>query len=352
MKLQRLKYIDINSKVFISVAFVMTLLFNSINFPVQYYSDIPHFLAYSGIFILMHSINFKWSTAIMHLFINIFPKESDQYKRISIVLAIFLLILGLQLFGLFKMYGNVSWFNYVYSEKAFVWNFIVLSVLSIFRTFLLEGVNSYNEWKRNNTETEKLNVSYNQSRLNALKSQVNPHFLFNCLNTLSSLIQEDEEKAEMFLNEMSKVYRYMLRNDEETLVPLEVELGFIKSYHHLLKARYGDGLQLHIDIPDKELSMQIAPHSLQVIIENAFTQNIVSKALPLSIAVFIDPNGKLIVQNNVQPKTVTDAMDFEAGLDNLVKKYELLGAIINVDDSTNQGRVIKIPLFGKKEVMV
>jgi len=98
--------------------------------------------------------------------------------------------------------------------------------------------------------------------------------------------------------------------------------------------------------------MQIAPHSLQVIIENAFTQNIVSKALPLSIAVFIDPNGKLIVQNNVQPKTVTDAMDFEAGLDNLVKKYELLGAIINVDDSTNQGRVIKIPLFGKKEVMV
>jgi len=132
----------------------------------------------------------------------------------------------------------------VYSEKAFVWNFIVLSVLSIFRTFLLEGVNSYNEWKRNNTETEKLNVSYNQSRLNALKSQVNPHFLFNCLNTLSSLIQEDEEKAEMFLNEMSKVYRYMLRNDEETLVPLEVELGFIKSYHHLLKARYGDGLQL------------------------------------------------------------------------------------------------------------
>jgi two-component system LytT family sensor kinase len=91
----------------------------------------------------------------------------------------------------------------------------------------MEGIARFQRWKDSQNESEKLGAAYKQSQLNALRSQVNPHFLFNSLNTLSSLIEEDEEKAETFLNEMSKVYNYMLRSDNEQLVPLQYELKFL-----------------------------------------------------------------------------------------------------------------------------
>lgn len=352
MKVQKPIQSVISVKVMLAVSVIITLLFNTINFPSQYYSDISHFLAFTFIFIVPNIFIAILSNAVSGLFLKIFPKESDLYKRLIIVIIISLLIGGLSLYALFKFYDAQPWFQYRFSEIAFLWNFIAIAILDIFRTFLIEGIRNFNEWKQNAKETEKLDASYQQSRLQALKSQVNPHFLFNSLNSLSSLIQEDEEKAETFLNEMSKVYRYMLRTDDEPLVTLETELAFIKSYHHLLTARYGDGLQLRVNIAEKESQKLIAPHSLQVIIENAFTQNIVSKASPLHISVSVDGNGKLIVQNNVQPKTVTDVLDFEAGLDNLVKKYELLGAAMIVDDTENECRTIKIPLLEKEEASV
>ena len=99
------------------------------------------------------------------------------------------------------------------------------------------------------------------------------------------LIQDDEEKAERFLDKMSKVYRYMLRNDEEELVTLETELKFIDSYMHLLKARYGEGLQLVVDVTNEDRSKLLTPLALQVIIENTFSQNVISKSSPLVIAI-------------------------------------------------------------------
>ena len=97
-----------------------------------------------------------------------------------------------------------------------------------------------------------------QSQLEGLKDQVNPHFLFNSLNSLSSLISEDPEKAEKFLDEMSKVYRYLLRTNEEGLTTLESEMQFIQSYFHMLKTRYGDGLDMETQIDDHYLNYQIA----------------------------------------------------------------------------------------------
>lgn len=337
-------------KIMLIVGVMLTLLFNSINFPNQYYSDIPHFLVYSSIFFIQHIIINAVFKYIIQFFLKVFPKEKDTYKRLSVAILIFILISGFVLNASLQLYSSIPWFHYQYSETVFLWNFIAISIFNIFMTFFTEGLRSYNEWKQNAKETEKLDAAYSQSRLNALKSQVNPHFLFNSLNSLSSLIQEDEDKAEAFLNEMSKVYRYMLRNDDEALVTLETELNFIKSYHHLLNARYGDGLQLKIDIPDEELKKFIAPHSLQVIVENAFTQNIVSKTSPLKITIVTDSKGNLIVQNNAQPKTVSDAIDFEAGLDNLVKRYVLLGEPVIVDDTKTESRTIKIPLLEKEEV--
>jgi two-component system, LytTR family, sensor kinase len=196
-------------------------------------------------------------------------------------------------------------------------------------------------------ETEKLNKTFKQSQLLGLKSQVNPHFLFNSLNTLSSLIAEDEKEAEAFLNEMSKVYRYMLRGDDEQLVPLKTELKFIEAYIHLLDRRFGQSLQVQLHIREKDKDKLVPPLSLQVLIENAFTQNSMSKTEPLVIHISSNGNN-VIVRNNRKPKAISNAIDFEAGLDNLVTKYRLLNAAEVVIRDEDRQRSILLPLIEKK----
>ncbi|GAB3521565.1 hypothetical protein GCM10027442_45930 [Emticicia fontis] len=248
-----------------------------------------------------------------------------------------------------KLEDWFSFLNYHFVETDLAWNYVSLALLNIFITFLMEGIVQYNEWKKSKEETEKLSIAYKKSQLIGLKSQVNPHFLFNSLNSLSSLIQEDEEQAETFLNEMTKVYRYMLRNDEDPMVSLEIELKFIRSYIHILKARYGDSLQVKIEITDSIKTKLIAPLTLQVLIENAFSQNIMSKASPLKIDICSESEETLRFRNSVNPKSITEAIDFESGLDHLVKKYQLLGKSIEVDEQKVSCRTITIPLIKKEK---
>jgi two-component system LytT family sensor kinase len=147
---------------------------------------------------------------------------------------------------------------------------------------------------------------------------------------------------------MSKVYRYMLRNDEDLLVQLDKELLFIDSYYALLKARYGEGIQLHINIHDTDKKCLLPPLSFQVILENAFSQNTTQKTSPLKIHIQSNGDGSIVIRNNVQPKAVTDAFDYEAGLDNLVSKYRLLnqGELV-ITDKENE-RIIQIPLISSE----
>ena len=182
-----------------------------------------------------------------------------------------------------------------------------------------------------------------------LKSQVTPHFLFNSLNTLSSLISEDEAAAEKFLNEMSKVYRYMLRNDDDQLVTLQTEHSFIDSYIYLLKARYGPALELECHVPEEEKHKYLPPLTLQVIIENVISQNAFSKSTPLNISISVSSGGTLVIRNNIQAKIITEAMDYESGLDNLVNKYRLLThSSVDIEEKITE-RVIRLPLIIKNE---
>lgn len=352
MKLQLPQYNGKDNLVMVIVVPAFAFLFNSVNFPQQYFSDVVHFTAFTLLSVFYFCVYFIICGAIAVFFKNAFPLERQLFRRLLITIIIFLLTTGLFLYGILQTYEMIDLFNYRYNEHIFLWNYFSLGIINIFLIFFMEGIRRYNDWKENMQETEKLDAAYRQSRLNALKSQVNPHFLFNSLNSLSSLIQEDEDKAEVFLNEMSKVYRYMLRTDEEPLVTLETELRFVRSYQHLLNARYGEGLRLHAEVNEKHLTSLIAPLTLQVIIENTFTQNIVSRNAPLCITITSSSNGHLLVQNNVQLKSVTDMLDFEAGLDNLVKKYDLMSAPLKVDDTQKDYRTITIPLFEKEEAKV
>lgn len=167
-------------------------------------------------------------------------------------------------------------------------------------------------------EQEKTDV-----QLRALQSQVNPHFLFNSLNSLSSLIDDDPGRASQFVNELSLVYRYLLRANDQTLTTLSSELDFIQSYYHLLKTRHGNGLDLRISVDEDNQMKLLPPLTLQLLVENAVKHNITSAKQPLTIEVFTANDGQLVVRNNLQRKK-TRILSNGVGLSTIATHYQKL----------------------------
>ena len=276
------------------------------------------------------------------------PGDHNFLKRTVILISLFLTMSALLIFGIYQLYHAIGLLGDTKEENNFTWAYITTGILNIFLTFLNEGIYRFENWKASLKETEQLKIAYKQSQLLGLKSQVNPHFLFNSLNSLSGLIQEDTQRAEKFLDEMSKVYRYMLRNDEDPLVNLATELQFISSYFNLLKCRYCDAVDLSVNIGESDRDKLLPPLSLQVIVENAIYQNKTSKGSPLRISIE-SGNEAVIIKNNVQRKMITETGDQESGLDNLIKKYELMGKRSVEIQETGTERTIILPLITKAE---
>jgi LytS/YehU family sensor histidine kinase len=276
-----------------------------------------------------------------------FPADGEFFKRTMVLIFLYLTMSALVLLLIFSINNWLGWLDSESRGDSFMWAYVVTGILNIFVTFLNEGIYRFESWKKNLAETEQLKMTYKQSQLIGLKSQINPHFLFNSLNSLSGLIQEDTDKAEKFLDEMSKVYRYMLRNDEEQLVTLRTEIPFILSYFSLLKSRYGAAVELHMMIDEKDKEKFIPPLSLQVLLENAIFHNKTSKTSPLKMRIESSGKGSLHVRNNIQKKIITDTTDQETGLDNLIKKYQLMGEKALEINDTGEERNVILPLIEK-----
>ena len=214
---------------------------------------------------------------------------------------------------------------------------IIISVLfNCFAVLLIEFyVNS-----RNNHELQKeyIKIQYRQ-----LKSQINPHFLFNSLNVLVSLINKDSERASEYVKKLSEVYRYVLTYDMKDLVTLREELDFIKNYMEILILRFGKGLSFKIDVGNECLSYNIPPMTLQLLVENAVKHNIITPSCPLVIQIFTD-EGALCVSNNVNPRNDVESSN-GIGLNNLNEKYRFL-ANKGIDISVNESvYVVKLPVI-------
>ncbi len=339
------------NKDYIIMAWTMlpfAVVLNILIFGKQYFSGVGIFVFATLITSVAACLDFIVCGSIAVILKRRLPLDNQVKKRLALMIIIFIIISGLFLYSLFSGYAFTRFYGYSFNESGFTLAYICMCVLNMFLTFLHEGVSRFEKWKASLLETEELKKTVKQGQLLGLKSQVNPHFLFNCLNSLSSLINESTNEAEGFLNEMTKVYRYMLRNDEELLIPLEKELHFIESYYALLKARYGEGLEINMRISEEYKNCLLPPLSLQVVVENAFSQNIIQKKSPLKILIYTDDTDAVIIKNNTQPKTVTDVFDYEAGLDNLVSKYRLLnqGDLI-IADKLNE-RVIRLPLINRE----
>jgi sensor histidine kinase YesM len=248
-----------------------------------------------------------------------------KHSGIRILLLAFCLIpfMSACIVFIFMLYDSLGILGYQLSMDDLKMGLIVgFSINLIFET-LYEADYILEKYKESVQEKEALHQMTTQHEFETLKSQVNPHFLFNCFNTLSSLIGEDKTRAEAFLNELSKVYRYLLQNNEDGLSTLQSEVQFVQSYYKLLQTRHGDAVQLNIAI-DKRYDFYLLPSmSLQLLIENVVKHNVVSKMAPLEIDIFTIAGNKLVVNNNLM-RRVAKAPSNKVGLENIKAKYSLL----------------------------
>ncbi|RAJ97461.1 7TM protein involved in diverse intracellular signaling [Larkinella arboricola] len=170
---------------------------------------------------------------------------------------------------------------------------------------------------------QQLKQQFTEAQMRALQSQVNPHFLFNSLNTLSALIDENPQQATDYVDELSSVYRYLLRAGDSELTSLSVELNFIRSYLHLLKTRYGQSICTEIAVADTFQDALLPPLTLQLLVENAVKHNRALLEEPLTIRIGTTEVGHLVVENNIQRRAVRVESN-GVGLSNITDKYRLL----------------------------
>lgn len=195
------------------------------------------------------------------------------------------------------------------------------------------------------TRTQLINLQKEnlQTQYDVLKQQVNPHFLFNSLNVLTSLIKLEPDLAEKFSEQLSKVYRYVLENKDNELVDLNTELNFLDAYIFLLNIRFIDKLKVNIDIPINRRSDQIIPLAMQLLMENAIKHNTMSKLEPLLIDIFIDNDNNLNIVNNLQERP-SQLVSTGVGLKNIQNRYQLLNNTKPVFEKTAHHFIAKVPL--------
>lgn len=278
---------------------------------------------------------------------RLFPSLDQTAKRIIFSIIGYLVATAV-IVSLFSWYYD---FTKYWGDGVSAYEFSFVLFVSFTYVFLIgaiyESVYYFGEWKRTTLETAELKEQQLQMQLSSLKEQINPHFLFNSLNSLSSLISENPKQAEEFADEMAVVYRYVLQVQDTTLTTLQKELDFIKAYHRLLHTRYGNRMHLTMDVQQDDLTWLLPPLTLQLLVENAVKHNAFTAEEPLYITISSAPEtNAILVSNNIKPRP-SAMSSHKVGLQNIQTKYRLLkaGEIKIVND--NQYFVVQIPLIGQ-----
>ena len=202
----------------------------------------------------------------------------------------------------------------------------------------------FREYQKKWMEAEELRRISSQAELELIRSQINPHFLFNNLNVLSGMVIKNNPEANKFIEEFSKVYRYILSNQQKELVELKSELDFIQPYIFLLQKRFDNGLKIDISIGEQYKSHHVVPAALQMLIENAIKHNVVSRNRPLHIDIHTNGNNTLVVKNNLQLRQAAEPSG-RIGLQNIRKRYELISGKDITITKTEESFEVILPLL-------
>ncbi|GAA4453366.1 histidine kinase [Nibrella saemangeumensis] len=265
-------------------------------------------------------------------------------RRILFMFLAFAIVTSSVIISTFWVYTHFSILNYVADYNAIKQILLLNLLANVVSVGIYEGIYSITEWKASTIEKEQLRKANLQSQIDGLKNQVNPHFLFNSLNSLTALISKDPDKAEEFVTEMSQVYRYLLQTNNYETTTLETELKFIQSYYHMLKTRFGNGVSMDLAIDDRYLNRYLPPLTLQLLVENAVKHNIVKSNKPLLIEIQSTPEGRLMIRNNLQRKRTPVASN-RVGLSNIAAKYQLLSKDEMEIRETESHFIVTVPLL-------
>ncbi len=235
---------------------------------------------------------------------------------------------------------DAFWENQIFSNYlgSLIVTFVVLLIYYL--------ITLYKKLQENKFKEQKIIAGNASAQFETLKNQIDPHFLFNSLNVLSSLIEENPENAQRFTTSLSKIYRYVLEQKDKELVPLQEELDFAKTYMKLLTIRFENSLTYSLPETLIDPEAKVVPLSLQLLLENTIKHNIVSDMQPLHISISVEGD-YLVISNNLQKKDVLKSGE-GVGLKNIVSRYAILTSKqVNIELDTSSFKV-KIPILTKE----
>jgi two-component system, LytTR family, sensor kinase len=268
----------------------------------------------------------------------------SQVSRILLELFITMGISGIVMAVVFLAFAHAMSIGLQGITSALFDNIMIAIIVNVIVVVLVEISFFIGKWKNSLVESEQLRRKNMEIQYAALTSQINPHFLFNCLNALSSLIQTDPNKAIVFTREFSKIYRYVLDSKDKLVVSLKEELNFLNSYLYLQKIRFDNGLVQTIDIQEECLQFFLPPLSLQLLVENAIKHNVISEENPLFLTIR-GSGTQLTVINNYNPIKKSRSEEGGLGLKNLADRYSHYTDIVPEFRVDNNQYTAIIPLL-------
>ncbi|MFY0591934.1 sensor histidine kinase [Roseivirga sp.] len=293
-------------------------------------SIIVHFI----LFQVLGLFHFQWKDRLIR------ASWSNPFKVLVIVLLSVIVF-----FGLTYLQNLYSSDNFITIKKRiafeyFIWNNLPIALIAIAEAYFLI---LWRKVRRSEVEKIQLKEEKSNAELAALKEQISPHFFFNTLSSLSSIVRNEQKEAGLeFIQELSNTYRYTLASKREELVQLKEELDFVKSYLFLLGKRFGKKLKCEIEVSGAHLSKKVPPMSIQLLVENATQHNVITKDNPLFIKVYIEDENICVV-NNLREKETSEGLGM--GLSNLSQRYRLIAKrdiVILKEQNTFE---VKIPLL-------
>lgn len=279
---------------------------------------------------------------------EVFSKERFNRKRIIIGFTGSFLISILAIF-LLRIFEDViiegKTFAAFFEEEKFS-NYLVTIIITFIVTLAFHAFYFYKAYQESRLKEQKIIAGTANARFESLKNQIDPHFLFNSLNVLSSLIEENPDNAQRFTTSLSKIYRYVLEQKDKELVTVQEELAFAKTYMNLLKMRFENSITFELPENIELEEAKVVPLSLQLLLENTIKHNVVSENKPLHIKIYFK-NNYLVVENNLQKKEVLQDRK-GVGLQNIVSRYAILSERKVLIHENNDSFAVYLPILTKQ----
>lgn len=280
--------------------------------------------------------------------------DTLKWKESQVILRILVGIVGsvlITLAGLFMIRMGTSMIlngdslsEFLNHQRFSSYTFGIWITLTIVVVFHV--VYFYNKYQKTKVKESQIVAKNQTARFESLKNQLDPHFLFNSLNVLTSLIDENPTQAEKFTTKLSKVYRYVLEQKDKDLTTLEEELNFARSYMQLLSMRFEDAIAYKVPDRASDPELKIVPLSLQLLLENAVKHNVITSGQPLKVNIY-EENGFLVVENTLNPKTSL-GKSTKIGLSNIKHRYELVSNEKVQIEKNNGLFKVKLPVLTQK----